>query len=167
MSRLTQPLRDEHQELLPHIEALRAVADSVGEVPVAVLQQKIDATYEFLTHHLMPHAQVEEAVLYPTVATVLGSPEATATMSRDHSEISRLTTELAFLRSQLAGAVITGAVEKALRRVLYGLYTLIRLHFAKEEEVYLPLLDARLPPDEAHRMLAAMARAAQEAQTRR
>lgn len=167
MSHPTQPLRDEHQELLPSIDALRTVADSVGEVPVAVLRHQLDAAYEFLAYHLMPHAQAEEQVLYPAVAKVLGAPEATATMSRDHTEISRLTAELASLRSQLAEAATYSTLEKALRRVLYGLYTLIKLHFAKEEEVYLSLLDARLPPDDTQRMLAAMARAAQEARTKR
>jgi ADP-ribosylglycohydrolase len=40
------------------------------------------------------------------------------------------------------------------------LYALVRVHFAKEEEVYLPLLDARLNADEAHAMFEAMEAAA-------
>lgn len=28
-----------------------------------------------------------------------------------------------------------------LRRVLYGLYTPLRVHFAKEQEIYFPILD--------------------------
>jgi len=47
--------------------------------------------------------------------------------------------------------------------VLYGLYTLVKVHFAKEEEVYLPLLDANLTPDEAIEMFEAMEKAAGEA----
>ena len=47
--------------------------------------------------------------------------------------------------------------------MLYGLYTLVKVHFAKEEEIYLPLLDARLTPDEANRMFEAMEEAAGEA----
>ena len=31
---VTQPLRDERKELIPHIEALRVVADSLGDVPL-------------------------------------------------------------------------------------------------------------------------------------
>ena len=55
------------------------------------------------------------------------------------------------------------AQANALRRVLYGLYALVKVHFAKEEEVYLPLLDARLTPGEAHAMFEAMEAAAKEA----
>jgi len=28
---LTQPLRDEHAELLPHVESLRIAADAIGQ----------------------------------------------------------------------------------------------------------------------------------------
>jgi iron-sulfur cluster repair protein YtfE (RIC family) len=58
---------------------------------------------------------------------------------------------------------ITTTQSKALRRVLYGLYALVKVHFAKEEELYLPLLDARLSPAEAEHMFADMEKAAKEA----
>lgn len=53
-----------------------------------------------------------------------------------------------------------------LKRVLYGLYTLVKVHFAKEEEVYLPLLDANLSVKEAREMFEAMEAAAGEAKAR-
>jgi hypothetical protein len=48
--------------------------------------------------------------------------------------------------------------QREIQRILYGLYiyAIIRLHFAKEEEVYLPLLDAELAPAEADDMFRAM-----------
>jgi hypothetical protein len=46
---------------------------------------------------------------------------------------------------------------------LYGLYALVKVHFAKEEEIYLPLLDARLTAEEARQMFAALESAAAEA----
>jgi iron-sulfur cluster repair protein YtfE (RIC family) len=159
----TQPLRDEHKELLPHIESLRTAGDAVGTVSAELVRQQVDAAYDFLVHHLIPHAQAEDRALYPVVGRVMGAPEATATMSRDHVEVGRLTEELATLRGRLIGGVIGEADAGALRRVLYGLYALVKVHFAKEEEVYLPLLDARLSPDDAREMFAAMEAAAAEA----
>ena len=159
---LTQPLRDEHKELQPQIDLLRTAADSVGDAPISVLWQQVDAVYDFLTHHLIPHAQAEERALYPVVGKVMGAPEATATMSRDHVEVGRLTEELAALRGQRAGVTLGADQAKALRRVLYGLYALVKVHFAKEEEVYLPILEARLTPHEADTMFAAMEAAAHE-----
>jgi len=58
MARFTQPLRDEHKDLLPHLERLRTVADAIGDVPVVSLRQSVDDAYAFLTHHLLPHAQM-------------------------------------------------------------------------------------------------------------
>ncbi len=162
---LTQPLRDEHKELLPHIELLRTTADTIGEASIASLRRSVDEAIAFLTHHLLPHAQAEERALYPVVGRLMGAPEATATMSRDHDEVGRLTGELESLRSRLDNASMDESNEQALRRVLYGLYALVKVHFAKEEEVYLPVLDARLTAEEAAQMFEVMERAAQEARS--
>jgi iron-sulfur cluster repair protein YtfE (RIC family) len=164
---LTQPLRDEHKELLVRFESLRTVADSAGDVSSEEVRRGVDEVDEFLTQHLIPHAQAEEGALYPVVARIMGAPQATATMSRDHVEVGRLTEELKLLRPRLSGAAIGSAEAKGLRRVLYGLYALVKVHFAKEEEVYLPILDAHLGPQEAHRMFEAMEEAAKAAKSRR
>jgi len=163
MTTVTQPLREEHKELLPHIEDLKAAGDAIGETITPALRGAVDEAYEFLVHHLIPHAQAEDKALYPTVQKVMGAKEATSTMSRDHVEVGRLTAELGDLRLQLGAGTLVPAQANALRRVLYGLYALVKVHFAKEEEVYLPLLDARLTEAEAHVMFEAMEAAASEA----
>ena len=160
MTTVTQPLREEHKELLPHIESFRTAADAIGSAPTDMVRRQIDEVYAFLLHHLLPHAQDEEQALYPVVGKVMGAPEATGTKSRDHIEVGRLTEELGSLRMQLAEGTTAESRAQELRRVLYGLYALVKVHFAKEEEVYLPILDARLSPDEAHAMFAAMEAAA-------
>ncbi len=165
MVRLTQPLRDEHKELLPHIELLRTTADTIGEASILSLRRSVDEAYAFLTHHLLPHAQAEERALYPVVGRLIGAPGATATMSRDHVEVGRLTEELGSLRSHIESASMDVSQERALRRVLYGLYAVVKVHFAKEEDIYLPILDARLTAEEAAQMFEAMERAAQEAKS--
>lgn len=159
---LMQPLRDEHLELLPHIERLRTIADAIGMASGESVRQGVEEAYAFLTQQLTPHALAEERVLYPTVGRLLGAPTATATMSRDHREIERLTRELASLRLQMAGTSMDEAEVLALRRVLYGLYALVAVHFAKEEDIYLPLLDSRLTAHEAQQMFVEMERTAQE-----
>jgi len=163
MTTITQPLRDEHKELMPHVETLRLAGDSIREAITAADRTLIDNAGTFLTRHLIPHAHAEEKALYPVVRKVMGSEEGTATMSRDHIEVERLTQELEILRSQTTQTEITLQQANSLRRVLYGLYTLVKVHFAKEEEVYLPLLDVRLKPEEAKAMFSAMEAAAQEA----
>lgn len=152
-----QPLRDEHRDLLPHIERLRDLADRAGDLASDELAREVADAHEFLTGHLLRHAQAEERVLYPEVGRVMGAAAATATMSRDHVEVERLTGELAALRDL---PTYTAAHRQTLQRVLYGLYALVGVHFAKEEEVYVPLLEKGLSQEEADGLLAAMHHAA-------
>ncbi|HEY6957522.1 MAG TPA: hemerythrin domain-containing protein [Candidatus Limnocylindria bacterium] len=159
ISGATRPIREEHRALLPHIERLRTTADEVGHVPGDVLRKKLDDAHEFLTRHLIPHAKAEDEVMYPEVARLMGAPRATATMSRDHLEVGRLTDELAALRG-FAEAEPDAQRANELRRVLYGLYALVRTHFAKEEEIYLPILDERLTLAEAEDLFKEMERSA-------
>lgn len=163
MSRITQPLRDEHKELLPRIEALRAAADGIGAASIADVRSEVDAAYAFLSGHLMPHAQAEEAALYPAVARLMGAPDATATMIREHAEIGRMIGELGMLRGRLHGETLTPVTANYLRHVLYGLHALVKMHFLNEEEVFLPLLDRRLEAAEARALFAHMEHVAHDA----
>lgn len=165
MASLPQVVRDEHRELVARIEVLRSVADSIGSAEPGSLREGVGQAYRFLIHQLIPHAQAEEQVFYPTVGRVLRAVEATATMSRDHLEIIRLTEELEALRLRLFYEPFNTSDEQALRRVLYGLYAIIKLHLAKEEEIYVPLLEARLQPEEADHLVEAMERTASEAKS--
>lgn len=147
-TRPTEPLRDEHRELLPHIEMLRTTADLVGSAPAEHVRTNVDEAHEFLVDHLIPHAVAEDEALYPIVEEAMAAPGATDTMRRDHTEVVRLTEELARLRGQIGGS-IPPERELDLRRVLYGLYGIVKLHFAKEEEIYLPVLDSWLDSQRA------------------
>jgi len=153
MLALTQSLQDDHKELLLPIENLRLLADQVDELTPLAIREKVDEVYQFLTRKLIPHAQAEEQVLYPAIGKLLGAGQATAAMSHDHREIERLVGELATLHPFTAGKGLLPAQFHDLRRVLYGLYTLIRTHFDKEEKLYLPLLDEKLNPEEGAELL--------------
>ena len=163
MTTLTQPLRDEHKELFPSVDQIRQVAELIGDAPIAEIQRGVEEVYDFLANHLKPHAEAEDAALYPVVQKVLGSPDATKTMSRDHVEVGRYIEELASLKKGISGATLNAEQVKSLRRVLHGVYALVKLHFAKEEEVYLPILDQRLTPESAQEMFEAMEDAAHKA----
>jgi iron-sulfur cluster repair protein YtfE (RIC family) len=165
MAALPQVVRDEHRELVVRLELLRTVADSIGSTATEALREGVGQAYIFLIHQLIPHAQAEEQVLYPTVGRLLYALEATDTMSRDHLEVIWLTEELEALRLHLFYAPLSESDEQALRRVLYGLYAIIKLHLAKEEEIYLPILEARLPAEEVDRLVKAMERTVTEAKS--
>ena len=163
MNTLTQPLRDEHKELFPNVDRIRQVAELIGEASIAEIRRGVEEVYDFLANHLKPHAEAEDAALYPVIQQVLGSPDVTKTMSRDHVEVGRYIEELAALKNGLSGDVLLPEQTTSLRRVLFGVYALVKVHFAKEEEVYLPILDQRLTPEAAQEMFERMEAAAHEA----
>ena len=127
-------LRDEHRHLLAHVDQIRAAGGEVADLAPEERESLVGRILEFLRGTLVPHAEWEEQVLYAAVGKVLGNTAATATMSRDHVAIRRMIDALA----EADRADVT-----RLQELLYGLHALIVLHFEKEEEIYLPLLDER------------------------
>ncbi len=162
MTALTQPLRDEHADILPRIDELREVADAVGHRSPDAVTKDVARVHEFLAGHLIAHARAEEAALYPVVGEVCGAVEVTATMSREHEMIGDLVAELGQVRDRLETKGTDDDIERTLRRLLYGLHAVIGAHFTKEEEVLLPLLDARLTQERADAMFEALHAAAHE-----
>src|SRR5512147_1480700 len=114
MTTLTQPLRDEHKELFPNVDHIRQVAEMIGDAPVTEIRRGVEEVYDFLANHLKPHAEAEDAALYPVVQQVLGSPDATKTMSRDHVEVGRYIEELAALKDDLTDESLTTTQATAL-----------------------------------------------------
>ncbi|MFN8162832.1 MAG: hemerythrin domain-containing protein [Solirubrobacterales bacterium] len=134
----TDAFREEHAALLEHVEHLRAIGGQLPGMDSAQRTAAIRWALEFLRGTLIPHAEAEERVLYPAVAALLGSPEATATMISDHRAI--------ISRIDALTAAQPDDVER-LQELLYGLHALLIVHFHKEEDDYLPLLEER-PPEE-------------------
>lgn len=138
----TEVLRAAHESFRPGIEAVRLAGDAVGATPAEEADILVDLAYEFLVNELVPHAVAEDRVLYPAVDRIVGAAGATWTMRRDHVELGRLIDRLATLRAVDDGRA--RAHQSELRKVLYSIDGLVRLHLAKEEELYLPLLDERM-----------------------
>lgn len=161
--RPTEPIRNEHQGLLPEIDHLAEVAHSVGTMSPVEVRQAVDRAHAFLSSHLIPHAVAEDAELYPFVEQVMGAPGATRTMSRDHTEVVAMTARLGHLQSTLGDTPLAERAAQDLRQVLYGLHALVRLHFAKEEEIYLEYLDEHATAEQVAAMYERMEEAAAKA----
>jgi len=94
-----------------------------------------------LVEEIGPHEEEEGRLLYPIIASALGGTDRTATMSRAHAEIARLTAQTAVIVGRVGDGTPSAADVRDLQRLLYGLYALLELHFAQEDESYLSLAD--------------------------
>jgi heavy metal translocating P-type ATPase len=130
----------EHDELRDALGQIRDSADRLVENADATALRSVQQSYALLTDRILPHERAEEAQLYPALAAPLQSSEATATMSRTHAEIQRLSDRIGthVQLAESAGSIQPYQVDDLLA-CLYGLYALLRLHFVQEEENYFTL----------------------------
>ncbi|WP_245850319.1 heavy metal translocating P-type ATPase [Mycobacterium angelicum] len=139
----------EHDRLRDTVGRLRATADELVSGPPGAALESLGAVHTLLTERILPHEDAEETQLYPALARPLGSGEATATMSRMHAEIRRMSDRIG---THLALAQAAGGIQQDqvgdLLACLYGLYALLRLHFAQEEESYFILAVDDIEQDE-------------------
>jgi heavy metal translocating P-type ATPase len=130
----------EHDDLQDVLQAVRAAADRLSDAPDPAALAGVEEAHRLLTERLLPHEYAEEHQLYPALAATLGGPETTATMSRAHVEIERLSHRIAtHLELARAGGGLAPEQLDDLRSCLYGLSTVLRLHFTQEEESYFSL----------------------------
>ncbi len=131
----------EHRTLRPELDQLRVVADELGTSDPHEELEKVREVHRFLDEDLLPHEQAEDAELYPAVARVLGGRDSTDAMSRGHVEIEHQIHRLGRLLSEIPSDEPDEDDMMELRRLLYGLHAILRLHFAQEEEGYLSLAE--------------------------
>lgn len=146
---LGERFREEHAALLPRVESLRTVADRLETLAPAELRRELGVLRAFLDQELVPHERQEDATVYPVVARLLGGDDPTGTMSRAHLEIAHQARLFGRLVDELPEGPLSPEDRADLRRLLYGSHAVLRLHFAQEEEQYLPLLSAEAQPARA------------------
>jgi hypothetical protein len=129
-----ETLREQHREFVCDTEAIRRVADSIGSAEIATLREHVCELYGCLVRRMIPHAMAEDqAPLAQVTGHVAVMHRVTDPLTREHLEIAQLIDELDALRWELAYPLLTPNQERALRRVLYGLYALMRVHVVGEE----------------------------------
>lgn len=133
----------EHDQMRDDLSILRDTAQQVSAGERAAALPTLCSADGFLQNTLLPHEDAEDSALYPALARPLGSPEATATMSRMHAEIHRLAQRLHSHREMAETAgMVTPEQADDLLACLYGLHALLCLHFVQEEENFFVLAPA-------------------------
>lgn len=130
----------EHRVLRPELERIRAAAAELGGGQPAEAVPAARGVHRWLLAELLPHEDAESRELYPALEASLGG-NATGTMSRAHVEIHHLVSRLGRLLDEVDPAALDPDDVRELQQALYGLYAVLRLHFAQEEEGFFALAD--------------------------
>jgi hypothetical protein len=129
---LVRRLHVEHRAVRPVMEQVRVVADALGTGDLGLAPAV--ALLEQLQTVTLPHERAEQELLYPAVARALGGADPTGALSRSHAEIEHQVGRLSRLLADLDGESVDAEDVVELRALLYGLYAILRLHDAQEEE---------------------------------
>ena len=123
----------EHAGLRQLVDALRAAGESIGPTPKAL--PAVAALEARLRSELLPHQREEERMLYPAAARHLGGQDPMAPLIRMHTEIEAQVERVAALMHAAGNGTGWAASAPELRRTLFALEALLRMHLVAEDEV--------------------------------
>jgi heavy metal translocating P-type ATPase len=135
LGELSLRLRAEHRQLQGGIDELRTVADNLETLEPAAAVAALQEVDRFLRDDLVPHELAEEHDAYPLLAVTADAQDPTPPLRHTHREIIRLSRLFSDTAAAIDGAPAEADLPE-LRRLLYGLYAVLRLHMAQEEEAF-------------------------------
>jgi iron-sulfur cluster repair protein YtfE (RIC family) len=154
---LPQVTHEHHERILRHVDRMPGTADLLlTDAPTAVTQ--LDGIVSFLNDTLLPHVATAETTLYPELERMFQNRHSMAPMRREHEEVRTLVASLTALTAVVQAQGITLSRTLGIRRVMFQLYAMIKIHLA-EEEAILHLMDKGVGDDVAEVLAAAMAHA--------
>ena len=152
---LPRVAHEHHDRLMHHVDTMTMVGDQLGAASVTELRPRVDDLAAFLNGLLLPHMEAAERTLYPELERMLQNRHSMTPMRREHDEIRKLVAELVRLQQRLdAGPLQTGETV-ALRRVIFRLYAMLKVHLA-EEELYLGIIEHGVSAESAEKLAAAL-----------
>ena len=152
---LPRVAHEHHERILHHVDLMPAIADGLVTATSAEVRRGVDETRDFLTATLLPHLEAAERTLYPELERMYQNRHSMTPMRREHDEIRHLVQELARLAEAIDAGHATVNTTLGLRRVMFQLYALLKVHLA-EEEIYLRIVDHEVPADVADMLAAAL-----------
>jgi len=139
--------QDHHAKLLPHVDRLLDLAEMIGRVDCSKIHDVYRAEYGFIVGQLVPHMEAVESTLYDQLERLMGKRHSMAPMREEHAVMRQLIDELRRYLGHTEACAWDTAEGQALRRALYRLHSLLKIHLA-EEELYLGVLDRDLTDEE-------------------
>lgn len=142
---------EHHARLLPHVDRLLTLAEMLGHVECSAMHALFEQEYRFVVGQLVPHMETIEQALYGRLEELLDGRHSMAPMREEHASLKKLVEELGHYRAHADDCTWSALEGMALRRALYRLHSLLKVHLA-EEELYLDVLDRNLSDAEKDRL---------------
>jgi hypothetical protein len=131
---------EHHARLMPHVDHLAATAELIDSATGDELRPRLDEDCAFLTGLLIPHMEAAERALYPELERLMQNRHSMTPMRREHQRIRVLVGDLEGRRELVGGGRLSTGMAVALRRALFQLHALLKIHLA-EERLYADIVE--------------------------
>ena len=111
------------------------------------LRVGLEEESRFIEDELVPHMEAIETTLYDRLERLMEGRHSMAPMRQEHEELRRLVEAFRGYCALVSSDRLGPTDAMALRRVLYRMHSILRVHLA-EEELYLRVLEQHLSSEE-------------------
>ncbi len=144
MTSVTTAGHEHHERINTMLDGLPVLADMLDERPrPARFEDRYRTVYATVAGTLLPHIGSVEVTIYPELDRLMQNRHSMTQMRREHDDIKSLVERLGAFGEAIEEDALGPAGTIGLRRVLYRLYALLKVHLAEEEE-YLRVLEHNL-----------------------
>lgn len=147
---------EHHERLVHHVDRMPEMGDLLLSGTADAIARGLVETNAFLSGTLVPHMEAAERTLYPELERMMQNMHSMSPMRREHAEVRRLVEQFGSLTHSVQEGHVTLGKALALRRVIFQLYALMKVHLA-EEEAYLRIVNHGVSAEVADVLAAAMA----------
>lgn len=154
-STLPKVTHEHHGRMMARVDQLPAIGDMLLTAPAKELKPRLDEIDELLNALLLPHMEASEANLFPELERLMQNRHSMAPMRKEHETIRRLCAAYTRLYKALGDRRPSVGQAVALRRVVFRIYALLKIHLV-EEEIYIRVIDHGVAPEAAEVLAAAM-----------
>jgi hypothetical protein len=137
---LPQVAQEHHERILAEVDRWPEMADALLTASAEDIRSSVIATSDFLRGELLPHVDAVERSVHPELERMFQNGHSMRPLRLEHDEIRRLAGEYERVSADLREGRVTLGRTLAMRRVVFGLYALLKVHLA-EEEAYLRIVE--------------------------
>jgi iron-sulfur cluster repair protein YtfE (RIC family) len=121
-----------HERLMSHVDRMPALADLLNHGTVEELRAALDEMVDFMAELLIPHMEAAERALYPELERMMQNRHSMTPTRREHTQIRAGIDQLMSLRDKVRPPQVSVNAQVALRRTIFQLYGLLKVHLAEE-----------------------------------
>jgi len=152
---LPQAAHEHHERILAHVDRMPEMADALLTAHADDAKTEVASLFAFFEGTLLPHIDAAERSVYPELERMFQNRHSMRPMRDEHDEIRRLVGEFGTLSADVREGRMSLGRSLALRRVMFRLYALLKIHLA-EEDAYLRIVERAGGSDSSEAIAAAL-----------